>query len=85
MSTSTTGTRRTKSPTRTITGTVQALCGCVGVVKDSGTRLTGPFPVVSVVVTAPCRAGHPETVGSGVTCRFPPHGVINAKTLEPVT
>lgn len=52
--------------------TVTADCGCTGVVRE--TR-GGQFPIVSVIVAAPCPSGHPSRIGAGVTERFFPEQV----------
>jgi hypothetical protein len=59
---------------------VAASCGCQGVVHAlSG--LAGPHPSVAVLVTAPCRGGHPDRLGAGVIEHFVPAG---PDTLAPL-
>lgn len=66
-----------------ITGTVQATCGCAGTVIDAGTRLSGPNAIVSVKVRVPCETGHPERIASGVIERFTPDQVTPGGIMWP--
>jgi hypothetical protein len=57
---------------------VKATCGCIGVVRDKASKLTGSYPFVSVRITVPWPTGH---LSAGVTERWPP-GDVQPHHLE---
>lgn len=64
----------------TLTGRVQASCGCIG---DVHHQSYGQWPAVYVVIVVPCEAGHPHKVVAGVVERFLPEFVTPYTTWSP--